>query len=230
MLNYVAPGETVTLTAPADLASGQIFQVGAILAVACNAAAEDEEVEAMRRGIFKLDVEGVNDGGNSAVIEGDQLYYTDGDTPALSKKVSGNFAGYALGAVNAGASAEIDVLLTGTPGPGTADILAGAVDTAELADGAVTGPKLAGSFLKVKVIAGGAAGDLAVAGAAVGDDLCFVGRFDVAADTGDAATGNKVVSLTDLTAEFTIGANKINNVDGTNTTGDSLMVIFLDLT
>lgn len=56
-------------------------------------------------------VKGVNGSGNSAVAEGDVLYYVAGDTPAISKKVTGVRAGIALGAVAAGATTTIPVRL-----------------------------------------------------------------------------------------------------------------------
>lgn len=107
----------------------------------------------------------------------------------------------------------------GSSGAGT---VGSSVATAEIANGAVTKVKLAGAFLKAVVIAGGAAGDLTVTGAAVGDELVAVVQFDIA-----AAVTTDVV---DLTSEFTLAANKINNTGGTATTGDKLLVIYLDLT
>lgn len=82
------------------------------------------------------------------------------------------------------------------------------------------------SFVKMSVLAGGAAGDITLTGIAVGDVLIGVLRFDVETDKGDNATGNKVQNVSDLTSEFTVGANKINNTGGTNTTGDILVVLW----
>ena len=74
----------------------------------------------------------------------------------------------------------------------------------------------------VTLVVGGAAGDHTVAGIAVGDDIVWVGHFTTAA---------AIASLADLTSEFTItAANTINNVGGTDTTNDQLMVIWQDLT
>lgn len=48
--------------------------------------------------IAELSVKGVNSGGNSAVVAGDDIYYQDGDTPKLSKKAtSGTLFGVAFG-------------------------------------------------------------------------------------------------------------------------------------
>lgn len=78
-----------------------------------------------------------------------------------------------------------------------------------------------------KVIAGGAAGALEVEGILPTDTLVSVIRADVSTDTGTDATGNKVAGISDLTSEFTItDADEISNAEGTNTTGDTLIVTF----
>lgn len=78
--------------------------------------------------------------------------------------------------------------------------------------------------IKSAVIAGGAAGDLTVTGVAVGDQLVAVVRLDR-----DATAAN--VNISSLLAEFSITAtNTINNAAGTNTTGDALLVLYVDLT
>jgi hypothetical protein len=80
---------------------------------------------------------------------------------------------------------------------------------------------LAGGFLKVALVAGGSAGDHTVTGAAAGDELVFVGHLSTAAS---------IATLADLTSEFTIGDGVINNAAGTDTSSDSLLVFYLDLT
>jgi hypothetical protein len=62
-------------------------------------------------GEFTFSVKGVDGGGNSAVAEGDILYYVDADTPKLSKKATGVRFGYAAGAVTSGATASIPVII-----------------------------------------------------------------------------------------------------------------------
>jgi hypothetical protein len=58
-------------------------------------------VTAVISGIFELSVcakDASGSGGadaNSAVVHGDKLYYSDADTPVLSKRADGTFAGYA---------------------------------------------------------------------------------------------------------------------------------------
>lgn len=83
--------------------------------------------------------------------------------------------------------------------------------------------------LKVSVVAGAAADtNIAIAGIATVDTILAVLRFDIAADTGTDATGNKVADLTDLTAEAAItSAGNIQLAD-TATTGDKLLVLWFD--
>ncbi len=54
MKNFVQEGETITLTAPYALTSGQGVLVGSVFGVASNDAAISTEVEAVTRGIFTL--------------------------------------------------------------------------------------------------------------------------------------------------------------------------------
>jgi hypothetical protein len=71
-----------------------------------------------------------------------------------------------------------------------------------------------------KSVAGGAAGDITVTGILTTDTLVSVLRLDI-----DATAAN--TDLDDLTSEFTItAANTINNVGGTASTGDKLMVTY----
>ena len=54
MKNYVQPGNTITLTAPYDVASGDGLLVGSIFGVATGAAANGEAIEAALVGVFDL--------------------------------------------------------------------------------------------------------------------------------------------------------------------------------
>jgi|GEM_PF-5175650 len=92
------------------------------------------------------------------------------------------------------------------------------------------GVSLGTGKIKTLVVAGASPGDVTVTGIAVGDELLSVVRFDVAADTGTDAAGDKVQAVSTITSEFTVGAAKINNAAGTDTSGDSLMVQWLDRT
>lgn len=95
------------------------------------------------------------------------------------------------------------------------------IPTDLLQDDAITKAKFAGGVMKVALIAGGAAGDHTVTGAAVGDILVSVLHISTAA---------AIATMAVLTSEFTIGADKINNADGTDTTNDQLLIFYEDLT
>ncbi len=111
MRNYVQPGETVTLLAPANLASGEPFAVGSIFGVAACAAESGAEVEAKRTGVFDLPKTT-----GEAWTVGARLYW-DGATKKLTTTEEENlFVGAALAA--AGESATTGrVLLAATIAP-----------------------------------------------------------------------------------------------------------------
>lgn len=60
--------------------------------------------------VWDLSVKGIDAMGNAAVAVGDSLFYTDADTPPLSKKATGYFFGIALEVVSSGATTTIEVL------------------------------------------------------------------------------------------------------------------------
>lgn len=83
---------------------------------------------------------------------------------------------------------------------------------------------LPAGFLKQKVVTGGAAGNFTVTGIATADELVSVVRLNR-----DGTAAN--IDIADITSEFTISAaDTINNTGGTNTTGDSLLVTYIDRT
>jgi len=108
--------------------------------------------------------------------------------------------------------------------PGTRD---GWIKTRFYRDASVTPSKLSGGFLGVKTIEGGAAAAaLVVTGIEVGDELVCVLRLNR-----DATAAN--IDISNVTSEFTItDADEITNQasGGTDTTGDTLIVFYLDLT
>lgn len=52
--NFVQPGDTITLTAPYDVASGAGVQVGVVFGVALTAALSGAPVEAKRSGVWDI--------------------------------------------------------------------------------------------------------------------------------------------------------------------------------
>lgn len=115
--NYVSPGGTIhaAATHPATPASGAPCRVGTIPGVALTAEGEggnaSGESSIAIQGVFDLSVKGIDAGGNSAVAVGDKIYYTDADTPPLSKKATGYLFGKALGTVDSAGTATIPVRL-----------------------------------------------------------------------------------------------------------------------
>ena len=66
MRNFIQPGDTITLKAPSNIASGEGILLGAIFGIACNDAYENNEVEVKLDGVFHLNkivTEGWNVGG-----------------------------------------------------------------------------------------------------------------------------------------------------------------------
>lgn len=106
---------SITATHPTTPLSGQPLRVGDLTGVALTDERADGTVSAdIGPAVYKLPVKGANDGGNTAVVAGDALYYVDADIGAgtgfLSKKISGRFFGIALEGVNSGSTTTIMVL------------------------------------------------------------------------------------------------------------------------
>lgn len=109
---------SVTCSHPTTPASGDPVRYGELVGVATTA--EDTvsgKTTVTFKGVHLLSVKGVDGSGNAAVAAGDKIYYVDADTPVLSKKATGRFAGYAVesgsnaGTVASGATATIPVKL-----------------------------------------------------------------------------------------------------------------------
>jgi len=102
MKNYVQPGNTITLTAPYDVASGDGLLVGAIFGVATGAAANGEPIEAALVGVFDL-----KKVGSQAWAVGDKIYW-DNTAKETTKTVASNtLIGVAIEAVGSGAGETI---------------------------------------------------------------------------------------------------------------------------
>lgn len=136
------PAMPFAVTNPTTPLSGQPVRVGELTGVALTdegdgGNAASETTVHIGLAVWSLSVKGVDDSGNSAVALYDPIYYVDADTPHLSKKASGYVFGYALGTVNSGSTATIDVMHV------PAGSWQGTVNTSDLASGAVTAAKLA---------------------------------------------------------------------------------------
>lgn len=110
---YMKPPIVAAATDPATPASGDPVLVGQIPGVALvNEGAGGNAVTDTTiaiDGSFLLSVKGIDGGGNSAVADGDIIYYVTADTPKLSKKATGVYFGKARAAITSGATATIKV-------------------------------------------------------------------------------------------------------------------------
>lgn len=101
----------VACTHPTTPVSGDPCRYGQRPAVCLVSEGTDGLATVQFEGEFTLSVKGIDQSGNSAVAEGDILYYTDADTPPVSKKNTGVRFGYAGGAVTSAATATIPVIV-----------------------------------------------------------------------------------------------------------------------
>ena len=103
--------DTLYESVPSGKLSGDPVVVGQIPGVCLIDRDANGKATIVRRGAYNLSVKGIDGSGNSAVAVGDILYYTDADTPPVSKKATGVRFGYADEAVTSGATATIRVIL-----------------------------------------------------------------------------------------------------------------------
>jgi len=104
----------VKVTHPEKPKSGDVVRWGDKVGVALADPATDTGLTPVQfSGTAVVPVKAVDGEGDSAINPGDSLYYTDGDTPALSKKDTGKLAGHAMETVTAGSEAEIEIRLAG---------------------------------------------------------------------------------------------------------------------
>ena len=104
MKNYVQPGDVITVAAPANLVSGQLFRVGLLPMVATAAALSGANVEGATGGVFD-----VTKTGSQAWTVG-QVIYGVGTTTlvATTATTTGNILlGVAVAAVGSGAGETI---------------------------------------------------------------------------------------------------------------------------
>jgi len=105
--NFIQPGETITLPAPRALASGDGFNVGAIVAVALAAAAQGAPVEGRRVGVFDI-----AKAGGQAWTPGQKVYW-DATNNVATTTAGGNILIGATVQAQASAATIGRVLLTG---------------------------------------------------------------------------------------------------------------------
>ena len=98
MNNFIQPGETLTLTAPATVTSGQLVVVGSIVGVANFDAASGDDVEVDIEGVFELP----KVSGDTNVV-GDKLYWNGTALTKTQGTGSKPLVGYAVAAAGIGA-------------------------------------------------------------------------------------------------------------------------------
>lgn len=102
MKNFIQPGDTVTVPAPANVASGAPVLVGDIFGVAVYSCQTGEDLELATEGVFDLPK-----ASSQAWTVGAKIYF-DAATKTLTATVGSNrFVGHALLAVGGGADETI---------------------------------------------------------------------------------------------------------------------------
>ena len=97
MKNFIQPGETLTLTAPSTVTSGQLVVVGSIVGVANFDAASGDDIEVDIEGVFELPkVSG------DAIVVGDKLYWNGTALTKTQGTGSKPLVGYAVTAAGIG--------------------------------------------------------------------------------------------------------------------------------
>ena len=102
MKTYVQPGNTITLTAPYAVASGDGLLVGSIFGVASGTAALGETVEAALTGVYDL-----KKVASQAWAAGDKVYWDNTAKEATKTATSNTLIGVATEAVAGGAGDTI---------------------------------------------------------------------------------------------------------------------------
>ena len=108
MKNYIQPGETVEVTAPAALSSGDGVLVGMLFGVAQTDAANAAQVQIVRRGVFTLPKVSAQ-----AWTQGAKIYWDDTAKLCTTVATANTVIGAAVLAA-ANPSATGTVLLDGT--------------------------------------------------------------------------------------------------------------------
>jgi predicted RecA/RadA family phage recombinase len=109
--NYVQEGKAVKLGVSSGAKSGDFEMVGDLAAVLLNDADDNDEAVCSLTGVFDLTVNGRADASDTAVSEGDKLYWDSGDSQINKDATNGVFMGHALDSVTSGGSATIPVRL-----------------------------------------------------------------------------------------------------------------------
>jgi predicted RecA/RadA family phage recombinase len=115
MKNFVQPGRTVTVAAPANVTSGDLVVVGSIIGVANFTALSGTDVEIDTQGVFTLPKVTTDE-----ISQGDKLYWDSSAgkltvTPGTNSKPLVGLARAAAG--NGATTVDCLLMLTGQTGP-----------------------------------------------------------------------------------------------------------------
>ena len=112
MKNYVSDGKIINaeIDYPASPVVNDPVLVGKIPGVAVTGLDDDDEMRVATKGVFEVEVVGFNGTTDAAVTLGARLYYDTGDE-AINVNSSETLFGKALGAVGAGDTDTIPVML-----------------------------------------------------------------------------------------------------------------------
>lgn len=102
MKNFIQDGDTLTVTAPYALSSGQGALVGSIFGVACSDALISTEVEIKTEGVFDL-----TKVGSQAWTVGARIYWDDTARACTTTASTNKLIGVAVAAVGSGAGETV---------------------------------------------------------------------------------------------------------------------------
>lgn len=107
MLNFVQPGDTLTIPAPAAIVSGAVVIAGKIVGIAAGTAESGKPVDVATVGVFELPKVGAD-----AFTLGADVYWDAEDDLATVTSSGNTRLGVAVAAAGAGV-ASVNVRLTG---------------------------------------------------------------------------------------------------------------------
>lgn len=106
MKNFIQPGDVISVTAPANVASGAGVLVGSLFGVAVNTALSAAAVEVATRGVFDL-----VKAGSQAWTVGARVYWDDTAKNCTTTASTNKLIGVAAAATGAGAGETIGRVL-----------------------------------------------------------------------------------------------------------------------
>lgn len=113
MKNYIQKGDTLTVSAPADVLSGDLVVVGSLMGVASWDATAGSDLELETEGVFELPKLA-----SGAISVGDKLYWDGTQLTKVAGTGSKPLVGVAVAAAADGATTVLCRLAwTGTTGP-----------------------------------------------------------------------------------------------------------------